>query len=137
MLICYSAHLSIDVHCSTHLKTKNNILFHPSIKIILTYFLLQPAVLLSKLLNPFLFYFRCAPLQASEPISFFFSLCSSQSLWTHLISQAHQALSSLKLFHLSSSSSSIISQAHQAPIFLIGLSFILVKKKKMYKYNLG
>ena len=32
LLICYSAHLQIDVHCSNHLK-KNN-LFKPSIKII-------------------------------------------------------------------------------------------------------
>ena len=27
LLICYSAHLSIDVHCSTHLNKKNNFLF--------------------------------------------------------------------------------------------------------------
>ena len=67
-------------------------------------FLLQPAVLFSKVLIPFLFFSLCSS-QASEPI--------------------YQALSSLKLSHLSSSSSSLISQAHQAPIFLIGLSFII------------
>ena len=64
-------------------------------------------MLLSKPLNPFLFFHR-APLKASEPIS-------SSSL----ISQAHQALSSLKLIKLQSSSSayhlSSSSHIHSTP----------------------
>ena len=35
-LICYSAHLYIDVHCSTHLKKKSNFLILLPIKIIKT-----------------------------------------------------------------------------------------------------
>ena len=34
LLICYNAHLQIDVHFSTHLKNNNNFLFKPLIKII-------------------------------------------------------------------------------------------------------
>ena len=34
LLICQSAHLQIDVHCSSHLKKKKKILFMPPIKII-------------------------------------------------------------------------------------------------------
>ena len=45
MLICYSAHLSIDVHCSTHLKKKKKNLFKPLIKIIQVLFFFHSFIL--------------------------------------------------------------------------------------------
>ena len=45
LLICYSAHLSIDVHCSTHLKNNNNFLFKSLIKIIQVLFFFHSFIL--------------------------------------------------------------------------------------------
>ena len=89
MLICYSAHLSIDVHCSTHLKQKNDFLFHSLIKIIQTY------IILLFLLIQDLPY--SCPLKT---LSFFF-IISSSSLISHQAPRpsdlSHQPSSLIKL----------------------------------------
>ena len=78
LLICYSAHLQIDVHYSNHLK-KNN-LFKPSIKIIQVLFF-------------FSFFYFISP----------YSLSSSQAQFSH---QLPSLLSSSHLSHQLSSPSS-------------------------------
>ena len=93
MLICYSAHLSIDVHCSTHLKKKKIFLFHSLIKIIQTYI-----ILLFLLIQDL----------PSEASFFFFH---------HLIKLSHFSSSSSSLRSLSSaliSHQAFISPQHQS-----------------------
>ena len=89
MLICYSAHLSIDVHCSTHLKKKKNFLFNSLIKIIQTYLILL-------FFYSFFHSKTCrAPAKPLKPFFFFFHHLIKLS---HL---SHQALISHQAHHLS------------------------------------
>ena len=91
LLICYSAHLQIDVHCSSHLKKQN--LFKPPIKIIQVLYIFFHSFILSH-----------------RALSHHLKLSSLIS--SHI---SHQALISLISFHLPAHAVAVAIPTHAVP----------------------
>ena len=107
LLICYGAHLSIDVHCSTHLKNNNSFLFKPRIKIIKVLFFFFHSFILDLTV---LKLSSSQALSSSSLLSDLFHQLSSLKLSSpsHVVPvvvaiPAHFLLSHLSSSHLSSS----------------------------------